>query len=209
MKSLVHIHVSFSVNWKQTAGLDARSQTRPQRLESAKRLSDKQVASPHFLCTWRTRQDCTPAIFFQFWIEDLGSFCRENIRYSINICGGPAAGLLLGYFWISSSEINQENEIPAFILPMRCNKFPVHFPQGSRSPSVLPRSYRDIKVQGQHSRTERKNMELDCVIKSSGVLYCFCRFFLLYALVFYVYCRVLPDVLSLMFFHVPPLGFLK
>ena len=35
------------------------------------------------------------------------------------------------------------------------------------------------------------------------------RFFLLYALVFYVYCRVLPDVLSLMFFHVPPLGFLK
>ena len=34
-------------------------------------------------------------------------------------------------------------------------------------------------------------------------------FFLLYALVFYVYCRVLPDVLSLMFFHVPPLGFLK
>ena len=27
--------------------------------------------------------------------------------------------------------------------------------------------------------------------------------------VFYVYCRVLPDVLSLMFFHVPPLGFLK
>ena len=26
-------------------------------------------------------------------------------------------------------------------------------------------------------------------------------FFLLYALVFYVYCRVLPDVLSLMFFH--------
>ena len=119
---------------------------------------------------WRTRQDCTPAIFFQFWIEDLGSFCRGNIRYSINICGGPAAGLLLGYFWISSSEINQENEIPAFILPMRCNKFPVHSPQGSHSPSVLPRSYRDIKVQGQHSRTERKNMELDCVIKSSGVL---------------------------------------
>ena len=34
-------------------------------------------------------------------------------------------------------------------------------------------------------------------------------FFLLYALVFYVYCCVLPDVLSLMFFHVPPLGFLK
>ena len=34
-------------------------------------------------------------------------------------------------------------------------------------------------------------------------------FFLLYALVFYVYCRVLPYVLSLMFFHVPPLGFLK
>ena len=34
-------------------------------------------------------------------------------------------------------------------------------------------------------------------------------FFLLCALVFYVYCRVLPDVLSLMFFHVPPLGFLK
>ena len=34
-------------------------------------------------------------------------------------------------------------------------------------------------------------------------------FFLLYALVFYVYCRVIPDVLSLMFFHVPPLGFLK
>ena len=34
-------------------------------------------------------------------------------------------------------------------------------------------------------------------------------FFLLYALVLYVYCRVLPDVLSLMFFHVPPLGFLK
>ena len=32
---------------------------------------------------------------------------------------------------------------------------------------------------------------------------------LLYALVFYVYCRVIPDVLSLMFFHVPPLGFLK
>ena len=31
-------------------------------------------------------------------------------------------------------------------------------------------------------------------------------FFLLYAIVFYVYCRVLPDVLSLMFFHVPPLG---
>ena len=27
-------------------------------------------------------------------------------------------------------------------------------------------------------------------------------------LVFYVYCRVIPDVLSLMFFHVPPLGFL-
>ena len=26
-------------------------------------------------------------------------------------------------------------------------------------------------------------------------------FFLLHALVFYVYCRVLPDVLSLMFFH--------
>ena len=34
-------------------------------------------------------------------------------------------------------------------------------------------------------------------------------FSLLYALVFYVYCRVIPDVLSLMFFHVPPLGFLK
>ena len=34
-------------------------------------------------------------------------------------------------------------------------------------------------------------------------------FFLLYALVFYVYCRVIPDVLSLMFFHVPSLGFLK
>ena len=33
--------------------------------------------------------------------------------------------------------------------------------------------------------------------------------FLLYAFVFYVYCRVIPDVLSLMFFHVPPLGFLK
>jgi len=35
---------------------------------------------------------------------------------------------------------------------------------------------------------------------------CFCLFvavcfFLLYALVFYVYCRVLPDVLSLRFFH--------
>ena len=30
-------------------------------------------------------------------------------------------------------------------------------------------------------------------------------FFLLYALVFHVYCRVLPHVLSLMFFHVPPL----
>ena len=53
------------------------------------------------------------------------------------------------------------------------------------------------------------------------VLCCFCFgnaydvvfvavcFFLLYALVFYVYCRVLPDVLSLLFFHVPPLGFLK
>ena len=26
-------------------------------------------------------------------------------------------------------------------------------------------------------------------------------FFLLYALVFYVYCRVIPDVLPLMFFH--------
>ena len=26
---------------------------------------------------------------------------------------------------------------------------------------------------------------------------------------FYVYCRVIPDVLSLMFFHVPTLGFLK
>ena len=36
----------------------------------------------------------------------------------------------------------------------------------------------------------------------------FC-FFLLRALVFYVYCRVLPDVLSLMLFRVPPLGFLK
>ena len=34
-------------------------------------------------------------------------------------------------------------------------------------------------------------------------------FFLLYALVFDVYCRVIPDILSLMFFHVPPLGFLK
>ena len=34
-------------------------------------------------------------------------------------------------------------------------------------------------------------------------------FFLLYAFVFYVYCRVLPVVLSLMFFQVPPLGFLK
>ena len=34
-------------------------------------------------------------------------------------------------------------------------------------------------------------------------------FFLLYALAFYVYCRVIPDVLSLIFFHVPPLGFLK
>ena len=34
-------------------------------------------------------------------------------------------------------------------------------------------------------------------------------FFLLYALVFYVDCRVIPDVHSLMFFHVPPLGFLK
>ena len=31
-------------------------------------------------------------------------------------------------------------------------------------------------------------------------------FFLLYALIFYVYCCVLPDVLSLMFFHVPPSG---
>ena len=34
-------------------------------------------------------------------------------------------------------------------------------------------------------------------------------FFLLYALVFYVYCSVIPDVLSLMFFHVHSLGFLK
>ena len=34
-------------------------------------------------------------------------------------------------------------------------------------------------------------------------------FLLLYAFVFYVYCRVIPDVLSLMFFPVPPLGFLK
>ena len=37
-------------------------------------------------------------------------------------------------------------------------------------------------------------------------------FFLLYVLVVYVYCRVLPDVLSLVFFYVPPLralGFLK
>ena len=34
-------------------------------------------------------------------------------------------------------------------------------------------------------------------------------FFLLYALVFYVYCRVIPDVLLLMFFHVLSLGFLK
>jgi len=34
-------------------------------------------------------------------------------------------------------------------------------------------------------------------------------FFLLYARVFYVYYRVLPDILSLMFFHVPQLGFLK
>ena len=34
-------------------------------------------------------------------------------------------------------------------------------------------------------------------------------FFLLYVLVFYVYCRVIPDVLSLMFFHVLRLGFLK
>ena len=33
--------------------------------------------------------------------------------------------------------------------------------------------------------------------------------FLLYALAFYVYFRVLPDVLSLMFFHTHPLGFLK
>ena len=32
-------------------------------------------------------------------------------------------------------------------------------------------------------------------------------FFLLYALVFYVYCRVIPDVLSLMFFRVPHWGF--
>ena len=37
----------------------------------------------------------------------------------------------------------------------------------------------------------------------------FVCFFLLYALVFYAYCRVISDVLSLMFFHVPPLGFLK
>ena len=34
-------------------------------------------------------------------------------------------------------------------------------------------------------------------------------FFLLYALVFYIYCRVILDVLPLMIFHVPPLGFLK
>ena len=34
-------------------------------------------------------------------------------------------------------------------------------------------------------------------------------FFLLYAFVFYVYYRVLPDILSLMFFYVPLLGFLK
>ena len=40
--------------------------------------------------------------------------------------------------------------------------------------------------------------------------FCFCCcFFSLYALVFYVYCCVIPDVLSLMFFHVPPLGILK
>ena len=32
-------------------------------------------------------------------------------------------------------------------------------------------------------------------------------FFSLYALVFYVYCCVIPDVLSLMFFHVPHWGF--
>ena len=51
------------------------------------------------------------------------------------------------------------------------------------------------------------------VIELSLVSRCFCFgnaydfvfvavcFFLLYALVFYVYRRVLPDVLSLMFFH--------
>ena len=40
-------------------------------------------------------------------------------------------------------------------------------------------------------------------------VFVFVCFFLLNALVFYVYCRVLPDVPSLKFFQVPPLGFLK
>ena len=46
-----------------------------------------------------------------------------------------------------------------------------------------------------------------CFLFWKCVRFCFrfcCSFFLLYALVFYVYCRVIPDVLSLMFFHVPP-----
>ena len=45
-----------------------------------------------------------------------------------------------------------------------------------------------------------------CFGNAYDFVFVFVCFFLLYALVFYVYCRVLPDVLSLMFFHVPPLG---
>ena len=42
-------------------------------------------------------------------------------------------------------------------------------------------------------------------------LFGFLAFVVVVVVVFYVdiYCRVIPDVLSLMFFHVPPLGFLK
>ena len=60
------------------------------------------------------------------------------------------------------------------------------------------------------SVAQKKNDRSCCVGTFDFVFVCVAvRFFLLCALVIYVYCRVIPDVLSLMFFHVPPLGFLK
>ena len=55
-----------------------------------------------------------------------------------------------------------------------------------------------------------KNQDADSVFKVGIFVVVAVCFLLLYALVFFlnVYCRVLPDVLSLMFFHAPR-GFLQ
>ena len=85
-------------------------------------------------------------------------------------------------------------------------------PAPSPPPRPRPHPVLTLSVAARTAFLSRLSLQVYCRVSLENVLIrdvlplCF---FSLYALVFYVYCRVIPDVLSLMFFHVPPLGFLK